>query len=643
MTEEYKANDRRWWLLDEPHEVIYETVVKLMNDDRATKYALWRELYEKGRSEDETEELLYCEQLTRDNLVANGLDTVHAKLTKSIPRPYFMTIGADWDASERADLMTKWMDGEAERLNLEELGSDAVKESATVGHVEIHYFECPISHRPAAELVYAEDVHVDPREAFFGCVRTKYRTVAVDREILAERYPKQRAAIRDSSKLPTWEPTNAASINRHTGLGDETSDMVLVVEAWRLPVKKFDEPWESGSREGRGRHVIVVADLTLFDEEWKEMDFPLVALPWVKLPRKYFGLGLAARLAGSQAEVNKMADKFYELADLAVPTYWVPAESEVNTEQMDNDGFTYHSFSGMSPPILLNPDPVAPSYMAAMQQRQSLTYSNNGISELGAKSEIPAQLQGSGRAMNVYSDIQTERFAVQALAIERFRVESAKRIVAIMERIVARAKDGEEGAESEALEALGGDRHGLEVIKYSDCRMGDTPYTVRCVPISKLSNQPSARLQEVDALIQMGLIGNEDALDLLDMHDLDRYRDITMAAKDDVKQAIQQCKRGKQPKAHSFMPLDYAITLGSQIYSLWHRKGAPDAVLTRLQTFIGMAQSLKQKQMEAMAPPPAPPAPMPPPMPGGGMPMDPSMMMGMPPGGMPPIPMPGAA
>ena len=92
--------------------------------------------------------------------------------------------------------------------------------------------------------------------------------------------------------------------------------------------------------------------------------------------------------------------------------------------------------------------------------------------------------------------------------------------------------------------------------------MGDTPYTVRCVPISKLSNQPAARLQEVDAMIQMGLIGNDDALDLLDMHDLDRYRDITMAAKDDVRQAIQD--KVAQINADQDAPADTLPVDGAQ-------------------------------------------------------------------------------
>ncbi len=615
------GKDTRWWLSDEPHATIYHTVKELMESDtRAMEYQLYRDLYADEEEFDEYSKYgLSVQRARRDNVIANGVDTVHAKLTQSIPRPYFITSGGDWEAMEKAELLTRFMEGEFDRLGFDRIASDVCKESATVGHGAVLVYEDPISHRPAVEQVYCEDMFVDPREAWFRSVRTKYGVIAVAREVLCERYPDHEEML---ATVPPWQDEREGAPTMTL----VSSDQVLVVEAWRLPVKQFDEPWEAGmSRYGRGRRVVCCADATLEDDEYTEPNFPLTEMPFQTVGRRYWGIGIAKRMLGSQVSVDILNEIIEESAKNSVPYWAIPRGAGFNAQQLENVPHKGYEYDGPVAPQIVAPPAYSQDMFALLQSRIGSAYSGNGISELEAKSEVPAQFE-SGAAITKYNDTKTLRFADTVKRLEEFVIETTKRVVAILERV---AEDGDADVKQEVL---GGDRKTAETICFEDCRLGDAPYTIKIFPTNKLSAQPSAKLEEVNLLMQAGLIGEDDARELLDFPDLDRFNDLASSKRDDVRDAIAACKRkGPQPTAHSFMDYDFAITLGEVMYSLWRRKGAPDRVLERLQNFIAHAKSLKDLAM----PPPMPGAPGPMPVDPTAPPMDPAMAAAPPPTPMP--------
>ena len=608
--------DRRWWLTEEPHSTIYHTVKELMSaDTRAMEYQLYRDLYADDEEFDDYSKYgLDVQRARRDNVIANGVDTVHAKLTQSIPRPYFLTSGGDWEAMEKAELLTRFIEGVFDKIGFDRIVSEVCKESTLVGHGALHIYQDPVTHQPAAEQIYCEDLFVDPREARFNAVRTKYRVLPVDREVLIARYPKHKETL---ALVPPWADDREGSPT----LSEVTSDAVLVVEAWHLPVQEFDEDWEEGmERHGRGRHVVCCADVTLEDEEWTKMHFPIPEMPFQKVGRRHWGIGIAKRMLGSQVSVDILNEIIEESAKNSVPYWAIPRGASFNTEQIDNVPHRAYEYDGPVPPQIVAPPAYSQDMFSLLQSRIGSAYSGNGISELEAKSEVPAQFE-SGAAITKYNDTKTLRFADVVKRLEELVLDGTKQVVAILEDVA------ENGDASVRLEVLGGDRKTAETICYEDCRLGDAPYTIKIFPTNKLSAQPSAKLEEVNLLMQAGLVGEDDARELLDFPDLDRFNDLASSQRDDVRDAIAACKRkGPQPQAHSFMNYDYAITLGSVMYSLWHRKNAPDRVLERLQNFILHAKSLKDVAM----PPPVPGAPPP-------APMDPAMAAAPPPVPAPPV------
>lgn len=617
------GQDRRWWLIEEPHSTIYHTVKELMTaDTRAMEYQLYRDLYADDEEFDDYSKFgLGVQRARRDNVIANGVDTVHAKLTQSIPRPYFLTSGGDWEAMEKAEMLTRFVEGLFDKLGFDRLVSEVCKESALVGHGAIHVYQDLVSHHPAIELIYCEDLFVDPREARFKAVRTKYRVLPVDRETLIDRYPDHKDLL---ETVPAWSDDREGA----PSMSEITSDVVLVVEAWHLPVRRFDEPWEEGqSRHGRGRYVVCCADATLADDEWIETHFPILEMPFQTVGRRHWGIGIGKRMLGSQVSVDILNEIIEESAKNSVPYWAIPRGASFNAEQLQNVPHKAYEYDGPVPPQIVAPPAYSQDLFSLLQSRIGSAYSGNGISELEAKSEVPAQFE-SGAAITKYNDTKTLRFADVVKRLEEIVIDVTKQVVAILED-VAENEDADV-----QLKVLGGDRKTAETICYADCRLGDAPYSIKIFPTNKLSAQPSAKLEEVNLLMQAGLVGEDDARELLDFPDLDRFNDLASSQRDDVREAIAACKRkGTQPQAHSFMNFDYAITLGSVMYSLWHRKGAPDRVLERLQNFIGHAKSLKDLAM-----PPVPPAvPGGPPPPADPAMMDPAMAAAPPPAPAPPV------
>lgn len=582
-------NDERWWQRTdcEPHEVVFQIAERLEDTDcrRADNRRL-RDLYADDHDEGFAKQA-YCR---RDNVVANAVDAVHSRLSKNRPRPWVVTIGGDHDLTERAKLLTNWLDGEFERLDVYRLGEQALLEAEIVGTGCLHVYEQEC--RPKVELCYSEDLHVDPREEEHDAVRTLYRVRAIDRQVLAERYPDKGEWIADSK---AWDEDDDARLNTES---DDTADLVLVVEAWRL----------SSSKDSPGRHVIVVDNATLLDEEYDRDAFPFVFMHWAKRPRRFWGIGLARRMAGIQQELDGMSSHIAESFHLSTPSVWVNSGSQVNVQKIDNRPWRVYEYRGTQPPVFHTPSPVHPQFTDREETLIRRGYEMQGISQLGAQSQKPAGID-SGRGLRTLHDIETERFLTQGRAYERLYIDLSTKIVHCAETIIEREDEAD-------LEVLGGGRT-LEAIAFEDASFGDQPHHIRTFPVSSLSQSPQGRLKDIEDLVGLGVLSDpDDVRELLDWPDLDRFNTVKSAKRDLARKIIDHAAKGKDTAGLvcPYVDLTYLVEYGTLIHNLAELEGADLDDLDNLRKSIGMAESLLQKQAEQQAAAAAPPQPMGPPM-----------------------------
>lgn len=620
-TESTKSAATEWWKL--PESEIHQAVVAAAEATqqygeagRTRDLIAWRDLYVDAPRDDWGALGLFRDRRARNNVVQSAVDTVCAKLSKSRTLPWVITSNGDWQARWRAKLTTLWLDGQFEALKIYDLGNTVLQDAAIFGDGVAKFYR---RHgKPACEIVWAGDLFVDAREERYRCVRTMYQVAGYDKGVLQAIYPKFAEQI---AKAPKYTDPLHATPTR-TG----PADLVMVVEAWRLP----DGP------DTPGRHVCCIQGATLEDEEWTRDDFPFVRMQWSRDPLRYWGMGLVERMSGTQAELNKMSATIEEAYDLCPPaSIWLQAGAEVDAKAITNESWKVFTYNGPQPPIVLTPDAIAPSFSMREQAIVQRAWDISGVSQLSATSEKPAGLN-SGKALIVYQDVESERFYLQAKALEQFYVGCARQLICIADEIA----NDDSYEDKSKLDTYGRPRMGrkdvLHEVHYVDAMLGDMPHIIQVFPISSLATSPQGRLQQVSDLMQVGIITDPaTARELLDFPDLDRYNSEESAGRELVEKTIGLALEGEQVTAHPLMPLDYAIRKGTLEHDLAEIQGAPERELQCLRDFIAMAETL----LAQMQPPPPPlPAPMPgaAPMPAG--PAMPALPPGPEAGGMPPMP-----
>ena len=617
----------RWWRADEDvHQPLVSLVQHLVTCGSGRR--TWLEAMEavyldeplNSQMQSTVDDLDYQwnnECRTRWPALRCGADAVHSKIAKTHPRPVVQTIDGDWTLQNKAEQLTMWLDGEFERIGMDELGERVFMDALIFGTGAV--FVGKRHEQPLVERVWAADLYVDPREERHDAVRSLYRVRYIDAGVLAEEFPGHDEAI---AKAKRADPATTGYAEDGPDRG--IADLVMAVEAWRLA----DSPTKPG------RHVIAIDGVTLLDDrKWQHDAFPFAFVHWSRAPRRFFGIGLVEQMLAAQAELNDMAETNSQARHLLVPTLHVESgggdggESGITVDQLTNEtGRVYKHPLGTQPPTLLHATPMFLQMAQAEEMMIQRVWNLAGISQLSVASQKPAGLN-SGKAIQNFTDVESERFAVANRSFERLFTSVAKLDIKVAEEIEAG-----ESSEANKLEVMGG-KDALQAIAFRDVRMGDAPYRITVMPVSQLSNTVAAKLDEVMTMVNAQLIDDpDDARELLELPDLKRYNSVRSAGRRLVRKIVDKAlRKGVATPADPYMPLDYLIKYGSLSANLAAEAECPEANVQCLRDMVQQAIDLKT----SITPPPPPPA-----MPGA-PPMPPGMPPGPPMGDVPPMP-PGA-
>lgn len=529
------------------------------------------------------------EHRTRWPALRSGTDAVHSKIAKTHPRPVFLTTDGDYTLQTTAETATQWMDGEFSRVSMDALGERVFLDAEIYGTGAIWV---GVQHdQPTYERVFVGDLYVDPREEYHDAVRSLYRVRRMDVGVLSELYPKHREAIASAKKA---DPEITDYIGEDLGI----ADVVMAIEAWRLP----DGP------NAKGRHSIVVDGVTLHDDlEWDADCFPFAFVHWSRDPRRFFGIGLVEQMLAPQSELNEMAETYSQARHLFVPIL-VAEEGSIQIDQLSNEVGRYYGIKhGASPPQVLH----ATAMFLQMAQAEEIyierVWKMAGVSAMSVASQKEPGLN-SGKALQNFADLESERFASANRSWERLFVDVARLSYKCAQQI---AKG--DASTARKLEVLGG-KESLEILSFADADLGDEPYRIDVFPVSQLSNTIAAKIDEVMSMVNAQLIDDpEDARELLDLPDLKRYNTERSAGRRVVRKIIEKAlKHGIATPPDPYMPLPYLIRYGSLSANLAMLANAPAEHVQCLRDMVQAAIDLKTQ----LAPPVPPPAP---PMPGAGM------------------------
>lgn len=510
------------------------------------------------------------------NIVQSATDTLVSRISQSRPAPVFLTDNGDYKERNLAKKLNNFILGEFYQTKTYDKAAIAFRDAMVTGTGCLKVFEGP-DNRVAVERVLLTELYTDPNESIYGEPRQLYHLKLVDRDVLLENFPGYRDAIKKSGKA---FPDNGADASK------TVSDLVMVVEAWRLP---------SGKDTGDGRHTIACeAGLIYDDKKWNKSSFPFVFINYSNRLLGFWGQGLAEQLMGTQMEINSLLYTISRAIKLVgVPRVFQEDSSKVVSAHHNNDIGVIVKYRGIKPTYEVAPC-NAPELYTQLQRMIDYGYQQCGVSALQATSQKPSGLN-SGEAIRSYDDISTDRFAALSRRYDNAFIDLAYLVMDTAMDIAER-----EGK----YQTVYPNKNGTKQIDLPKMKRDQDPFVIQCFNMSSLPRDPAGRMQKVTEMIQAGMVTIKEGRRLLDYPDLEQVEKLANASEERIFQILDEIiEDGKYSPPDPFMDLQLANDTVVQYYNLYSAAKLEEERCQMLRDFFSQVQALKQAAM----PPPAPP------------------------------------
>lgn len=512
------------------------------------------------------------------NVVRSCIDTAASKIAKLRPRPIFLTEDGDWEMQNKAELLTKFIDGTFDDLNIYQKSQGMFIDACVfgTGFLKFHID----GKKVCCERVIPEEIVVDDAEGIYGKPRQLFQHKLVNRDTLIELFPEHAEEIRAAKSVVTTD----LAVNE---------DFIKVIEAWKLP---------STPEAKDGRHAITIDSCTLFSEDYQKHYFPFVSYRWSNKLTGYFGSGLAEELLLLQLEINKLLRSIQRAQHLmCVPRVFINQSSMINSQHISNEHGAVIKYK-TEPPIFNTAPAMSAEVYQHLESLYRKAYEITGISMLSANARKPDGLN-SGAALREYDDIESERFQLNSMRWEDVFLDAAD-IVIDLTKDLARKNPNLKVKLSSGRYA--------ETIKWSDVKLEEDKYVMRKFPTSILPTQPAGKLQKVQELAQAGFIDKDTAYSLLDFPDLDAAKPLKVESMELTRKILgRMVSDGNYVAPEPYMDSGTAQTIAQQIYLKSKINDVPEERLELIRRFMEDCQSLKAQAQAAMMPAQPLAAPMP--------------------------------
>lgn len=411
-------------------------------------------------------------------------DAVRARLATRRTKVRAQTAGARYLVRERARLLTKQLKGIFGRSNIYLKNHQIFNDVCDYGIGYAKPYE--VSGQIRIDRVHPRSVVMDEPDS--GVPSEWYHFMDVPKRQLSAQYPELEAEI--------WRST-IMDLERNTSARDELdTDWVTVAEGWYCP------------QDAEGRHIIVVSEMALVDDDWKSISPGVVPNRFFEPAEGFVGDSLPDIVGSIQEHITYLLGRIQDQMDIGgTLKLLVDAGSDVDVEVLSNELIQVIKHNGTrGVPIQLVPIPaIDPVYFQELDRAKGEAYSLVGMSELWASSEKPAGLN-SGKAISEMDDITSARFLDIAQCLDYWYVELGR-----------------------ACKALASSIPGFQIsvngvsIPWSEIELSEDEYDLSIAPVSMLPDTAPGTIQKIldDAQTDANIAA--DQLVLLDSLDHEAY------------------------------------------------------------------------------------------------------------------------
>lgn len=581
------ANDK-WWTCDESkaYQSLFATVeyIKQSQSYRQTENLRFARMYSnkpiRGLSVADYNSIESVSDRLAYNVVKSCVDTAASKIAKNKPKPLFMTENGDFSLKRRAQNLTQYMEGMFDDMDLYSKGQSVFVDAAVFGTGAMKIYIDPSDLKIKAERVLIDEIIVDDIEGMYAAPRQMHQIKYIARDVLLEMFPDKKVEIIKASPAKNF------------GLAASTTDNIMVLESWHLP---------SGPKAKDGKHIIAINQATLSFEDYTKDHFPFVFFRWTKKLVGFWGMGIAEELIGLQIEINDVLRSIQKaIRMMAVPRIYVENSSKVNSAHINNDIGNIITFTGTKP-IQEVAQAMSAEVYQYLEQLYQRAFELTGISRLSAQSQKPAGLN-SGAALREFQDIESERFMLAGQHFEDMYMQAAQQIVELSKELYDIKKDKSKTDKSVSKDLIVKVKSSkfIKKINWKDVDMDRDQYEMAVFPVNLLPSTPAGKLATIQEMIQAGLIPQEQAIELLDFPDLDKFMSLQTAAQDNIERMLElMTEEGEYNSPEPFMNLKLALTLTQETYLRCKCDKLSEERLQLLRDFMDDIQTL-------LNPPPPP-------------------------------------
>lgn len=492
------------------------------------------------------------------NVVKSCIDSATSMITKSRPRPAFLTDGGDWQLQTKAKKRGQFVEAVFQEQNAYHLGQRAFKNGGIFGTGILKV--CREHGKVRIENSFPGEVFVDDYEAIYGEPRTFFQVRTMDKLVLSELYPSAKKDIADAPS-PDSRTYGRATI----------ADQCEVFQVWHLA---------SGPDAGDGMELTCIqgADLDARPYRWESP--PFACFRWNEEPIGWYGTGIAQELTGIQWEINKLV-RSIQLAMHHAGSFKILIEngSKVVDAHFNNDlrGLLLH-YSG-TPPQVISHESVHPQMIQMLQFHIDQAYAITGISQLGARSEMPAGVTGSGRSMLVYQNIESERFVHVQRQYELMYMELAERV---LEAASDLADDGDL-----SVKYTDPDGKYITELTFDEIDAPADAFRISVTPSSMLDRTLAGKFAQLEQAQGNGWIEPREARKLSGLADLQAEMDLQNAPIELIDQRIARIlEKGELLSPHPRMDLELALKRAVLAYQRAELRGVDPKNIEKLGDFI---------------------------------------------------------
>jgi len=502
---------------------------------------------------------------TQFNLTQSVVDTLVSKISQANVRPYFNSIHGDYDVVELCGSLQRRFDAWLDEQHAQPKSVLCLRD-ASIFDVGVMYCN-PFA--LSLERIQPWKYFLDPAEFEKGFV---------SRAVIWEKYYPV-LALKDSEnpRIKRMIEENcyrqgqfARYFDLYNGYYYEQFDGVYVSDP--LPIK--------------------------FQEYSGLQRRPFVEIFYRRPVKGFLSRSLADDVYPIQRNIDNLVMRLDEATRNAISQMiFVNTRSGLKATTLQNGVTVYPiepSADGQRAVEIVTPPPIDPAFFDYLNGWIEKGYEMIGLSQLSAQSKKPAGLD-SGKALDTMEDIESDRFNTQLQQFTHFQVDAARVCIDCFP----------------ADEPILRDDMKEDEITWGDARKAKDRFKLQFSAADALSKDPEEKRREIEFYIQQGFLDRGEAIDKLQLPDLEEADTIASASYKHCMRIIQRAVKKGEYDYDEAVNLEDLMRYSVTQLNVLCAKGDKQVYIDRIKELIAKVDDDLTAVATFNAPPPPAPAPEP--------------------------------